>query len=227
MANDPLVISRAAWTAVERLAGAGANAGSSTGTHGRGADTFGMILIRNATGETLQPDYIVGLDGLVNTPDSHPNEWHVCRFHKAVKPDPDQYAFAVVIEEIAAGKAGLALIDGIHRVMVEVKDAAHQFAVPVKDVVARMESAESGSARLLYRKHASGIVPGLVHFTVGGGGGTAEPDRLVWAQSGSGGITTAQYIEWLADPAANPNWTVAEETLEGRYMIGTSPGARP
>lgn len=166
MAGQPIAISRSTWAAVEHLV-AGANAGSSTGTSGRGGATDAMILVKNETGGELKPGSIIGLDGLNNTPSSNPKDWALYRFHKAVKPDPDKYPFALAIEEIASGKPGYALISGVHKIKVDVKNKDHAFARPVKDDTEKLESCSFGPARLLYRDKESGVTDGLVHFPLG------------------------------------------------------------
>lgn len=164
---EALGISRAAWSALKQMAGNGINAGSSSGGAGRGGASDSMILIKNETGTKLSPGHIVGLDELINTPDTSGKDWDFYRYHKAVKPDPAKYPFAIAIEEIATGKAGYALLMGVCRVKVDVKNKEHQFARPVKDKPEQMESCTFGPARLLFREKESGVGAGLIHFPLG------------------------------------------------------------
>jgi len=133
MPKEPLVISRATWAAVQQMVTAGVNAGSSPGGAGGLGGRESLILVKNTTGTTLKVGYIVGLDGLIHTPESLQNGWDFYRFHKAVKPDPAKYTFAVMLEEVKDGKAGHALIAGVCKTQVDVKNKEHQFARPVKD----------------------------------------------------------------------------------------------
>jgi len=130
---DAIGISRSTWAALKHFAHSGVNAGSSSPGGGRGGATDSMILIRNGTGATLSPGYVVGLDGIVNTPATNARDWDFYRYYKAVKPDPAKFAFAVAIEEIADGKAVYALLTGVCRVKVDVKNGEHQFARPMKE----------------------------------------------------------------------------------------------
>ncbi|MCL2001637.1 MAG: hypothetical protein FWG74_09395, partial [Planctomycetes bacterium] len=159
--------SRSAWAAVKRLANSGVNAGSPAASAGRGGATDAMILIKNGAGSTLSPGHIVGLDGIVNTPETNKRDWAFYRYHKAVKPDPAKYAFAVAIEEIADGKAGYALLTGVCRIKADIKNKEHQFARPVKDKLEHMESCAFGPARLLYREKESGVGEALIQFPMG------------------------------------------------------------
>ncbi|MCL2001732.1 MAG: hypothetical protein FWG74_09875 [Planctomycetes bacterium] len=164
---EALGISRSAWAAVKHLANSGVHAGSSAAGAGRGGATDAMILIKNGTGSTLAPGHIVGLDGIVNTPATNAKDWDFYRYYKAVKPDPAKYAFAIAIEEIADGKAGYALLTGVCKVKVDVKNKEHQFARPVKDKPEQMESCAFGPARLLYKEKDSGVGEGLAQFPMG------------------------------------------------------------
>ncbi len=128
-----LGISRTTWGALAQMVGGGRSAGSPAGGGGRGGATDSMILIRNDTGAKLSRGHIVGLDGVVNTPDSNAKDWDFYRYHKAVKPDPAKFTFAVAIEEIENGKAGYALLSGVHRIKVDVKNKDHVFARPIID----------------------------------------------------------------------------------------------
>ncbi len=162
-----LGISRTTWGALAQMVGGGRSAGSAAGGGGRGGATDSMILIRNDTGSKLSRGHIVGLDGVVNTPDSNAKDWDFYRYHKAVKPDPAKFTFAVAIEEIESGKAGYALLSGVHRIKVEVKNKDHVFARPIKDNLEKMESCAFGPARLLYRHDEVGVTDALIHFPLG------------------------------------------------------------
>ena len=53
MAQEPLAISRATWAAVQQMATAGVNAGSSPGGSGGPGGRESLILVKNTTGATL------------------------------------------------------------------------------------------------------------------------------------------------------------------------------
>jgi len=165
--GEAIGISRAAWAALQQLVGAGVNAGAPASSGGRGGATDAMILIRNGCGSTLLPGHIVGLDGIVNTPATHPNDWDFYRLYKTVKPDPKKRAFAVAIEEIADGKAGFAFLTGVCKVKVDVKNQDHRYARPIKDELEHMESCVFGPARLLFRASGFGVGPALILFPLG------------------------------------------------------------
>jgi hypothetical protein len=180
-----------------------------------------MILIKNMTGQSLAPGHIVGVDGLINVPETNAPGWDFHRFYKAVKPDLDKYPFAIVIETIAAGKAGYALANGVCKISLDVKDGNHQYAQPITGSVERMESCAAGPARIWYRQTDSGVGQALVQFPIGGQGGEAEPARRVYVRSMTGGVATVSDIIMMPTPAANPNHRIAMETYTRRYEIGT------
>ena len=167
MPEAPLAISRATWAAVQQMATAGVNAGSSPGGAAGLGGRESLILVKNTTGTTLKVGHIVGLDGLINTPESLPKGWDFYRCHKGVKPDPAKYPFAVMLAECKEDKAGHALISGVCKTQVDVKNKEHQFARPVKDKTEQMESCAFGPARLLYREKESGVGQALVQFPMG------------------------------------------------------------
>ena len=167
MPEEPLQISRSTWAAVQQMATGGINAGSASGTNGRGGMPENIILFRNDTGQSLVPGNVIGLDGVLHTPSSHPGDWDFYRVFKGVKPHPDKYAFAVATEPLAPGKAGFALISGIARIKAEINDPEHRFARPVKDNVSHMESCPDGSARIVYRESSSGEGDALILFPLG------------------------------------------------------------
>ena len=167
MPEEPLTISRATWAAVQQMVTAGVNAGSSPGSAGGLGGRESLILLKNSTGTTLKVGHIVGLDGLIHTPSSLPNGWDFYRFHKAVKPDPAKYTFAVMLEEVKDGKPGHALISGVCKTQVDVKNKEHQFARPIKDKPEQMESCAFGPARLLFREKESGVGHALIQFPMG------------------------------------------------------------
>ena len=167
MPIEPLGISRATWAAVQQMATAGVNAGSSPGGASGPGGRESLILVKNTTGATLQVGHIVGLDGLIHTPASLPRGWDFYRFHKAVKPDPAKYPFAIMLAETKNDKSGHALISGVCKTTVDVKNREHQFARPVKDKMEQMESCAFGPARLLFRENDSGVSQALVQFPMG------------------------------------------------------------
>jgi hypothetical protein len=166
--SQALEISRSAWAAMTQMLGGGRSAGSPAGSAGRGGVSDSMALIRNETGATLLPGYVVGLDGVINTPDSGSGDDWVCyRYHRGVNPDPDRFSFAVVTERIESGYAGYAFITGICRVKVYVNNKNHTFARPLKDAPEWMESCAFGPAQLLYKEVDSGYGEGLIQFPIG------------------------------------------------------------
>ena len=193
MPEEPLQISRSAWAAVQQLATGGINAGSASGTNGRGGMPESIVLFRNNTGQSLALGNIIGLDGVINTPSSHPKDWDFYRVYKGVKPHPDKYAFAVAMEQLASGKAGFAMISGIARVKVKINDSEHRFAKPVEDSVGNMESGTDGPARIVYRENDSGESEALILFPLGERG--VADGKMVEAPTSALGDGTIRFVD--------------------------------
>ena len=114
----------------------------------------------------------------------------------AIPAAADHIGNFVILLEPAAGEIGRACISGVCPVRVDVNDEDDQFA-DVKDGEATMlESAPTGSARIIWKESGTGTKWAVVRL----GGGAGLPP----------GTTDGQVLWWW-QTAATPGWSVSKE----------------
>lgn len=113
----------------------------------------------------------------------------------------DAGRWAVLAEPIKAGECGIATVAGLCQVQVEVTDASHQYAEMAVGQTDHLVSASSGSARIISKSAATGVVWCVVRLQPS----TPTVPAGCWARIGS---STA------ADTPARNRWLYAWVEVE-------------
>ena len=81
--------------------------------------------------------------------------------------------FVIATQPIKAGEVGMAAIDGVVQVKLDVAAEADGFAAAKSGSVQQLKTASSGDALVLWKEGGTGVKWGLVRIGVGGGGGSS------------------------------------------------------
>lgn len=114
-----------------------------------------------------------------------------------VTPTTDTGArFVVATEPIKAGKVGMAAIDGVVQVKLDVAASGDGFAAAKAGSVQQLRTGSSGDAVVLWKESGTGVKWGLVRIGAGAGGGvkigkitgtwTKGQSQTVWEYGGDG-----------------------------------------
>ncbi len=188
--GDPLQIPADAWNSM--LDAAEAHRRRELGSPApRKPAPHGAVLVRNETGEPQARYSVLGIAGPLIDPSANLPEFQATVGIRGVTPAAAHAGrFVILLEPLPAGAIGRACIDGVCPVRVEIGDDDHGYAEPAPGLVGRLESAETGTARILWVQPAEdrvdGIGWGIVRIGGGGGGGgeTAEQTLVVVSHHG-------------------------------------------
>lgn len=121
----------------------------------------GIVLVRNDSGRNLDQFNVVGLGGIIIAPTDNEREFRTHVVMSGAVPDSTKHRgkFAVLAEPIAADKFGLAYVDAICQVKLNVPAGAVEcpFAEILDGETAHLAMAGHGSARILWREDGTGV----------------------------------------------------------------------
>jgi hypothetical protein len=80
--------------------------------------------------------------------------------------------YVVATQPIKAGEIGMAAIDGVVQVKLDIQSASDNFATVKSGSVEQMKTASSGDASVLWKEGGTGVKWGLVRIGAGSGGAT-------------------------------------------------------
>ena len=168
----------------------------------------GIVLIKNASGADVGRCAVLGVDGVLFSPDDNENEFAAGNaVLVGVTPAADHRAnFVVTAAPIAADKIGPAYVFGVAPVKVNVQDEDHGFAEAAEGMTDGLKSAAIGSAAILWKKAGTGSQWALVRlgqaasglFAVkvakdgGSAGGPAEDCSFTYTVKDLAGVTLAE-----------------------------------
>ncbi len=133
----------------------------------------GVVLIRNDTGSDQARFAVLTITGVVFSQDD--NELEFQRRPTFTADLPTAGGTCVIAQEpIPAGKFGRAMILGVSPVQLDVGDEDHEYAGPAVDDSAKLATAGSGVARILWKETGTGTKWGVVQFPLGGAGTTLK-----------------------------------------------------
>ena len=154
-------ISREVLQTLERMARremSGQNSGSVESI--RSGQRF--VRIRNETDQDLARWSVLGLSGVVITPETNSPEFEAGPVFKGVNPTSAHIGkYAVLQEPLAAGAIGRAVVSGDTVCRVQVNSALHGFAEITPGITSKLTSGVSGTAQILFAESTLG--PGLAY----------------------------------------------------------------
>lgn len=179
----------------------------------------GIILVRNSTGRNLDQFSVVGLGNLVISPADNEREFRTHVVMSGMVPEETKHRgkFAVLAEPVAADKFGLAYVDAVCQVKVNVLagSADCPFAEVLDGETSYLQMAGHGSARIVWRAGGTGIqwavvrlgkTPGLfpVDLEQTGGAHGDENAQASWTYTVKDVFTTAT-LKTNVNPGQSPH----------------------
>jgi hypothetical protein len=119
----------------------------------------GQVWLKNTTANDRARFEILGLGDPLFTPTENADEFKSSIAFKGAAPSFASHfggLFFVLLEPISAGDVGLAIIQGIANVQIDVKDADHEFADIEDAATDTLRSYCAGSARILWKESGTG-----------------------------------------------------------------------
>jgi len=119
----------------------------------------GLIILKNTSVNDRNRFEILGLGDPLFTPTENANEFKNSIAFKGVALTFASHfggLFAVLLEPLPSGKTGMAIVQGVTTVQVNVQVATHQFADIDANSAARLRSYSAGSARILWKEAGTG-----------------------------------------------------------------------
>lgn len=153
-----------AVAAVREMRRTGGNAIS-----GQSSNPF-IVHVRNDTGNEVEQFGIIGIGAPIVTKDDNETEFRNNPKHFSGElPDLEDHAgrWAVVLQHLTEDYTGAAVIGGITPVKVDVVSEAHAFADLKDGDVEKLESADAGPARILWKETGTGTKWALIKFPEG------------------------------------------------------------
>ena len=195
--GDPISIRAADWNGMLGLLKAGKGAQDfGAGGGMTGPTPYGLAIpAKNGTGEDLERFAVAGIDSLIFEIEDEATLLGAQNMPSILleKIDPEKHpAGRVVITmgPIANDKVGRVMLSGLSAVQVDVTDADHAFANPIKDDRTKLRSAGDGLASIVYKETGTGTKWTLVLI-----GGASPCPRLYKVTVGpSGGIVKAKVV---------------------------------
>lgn len=201
--GEPVAIAAAAWNRV--IDQVVVRPQYEAAANGYPQTTF-QVRIRNTSTGTVPRWGVLEIAGVLEMP-SGPTGPGAAAFQSwpglvgAVPTTTAQGAFAVAVEPIASGQIGMAAVDGVVQVKLDIKDAGHRFATPKTGSAGELQTASSGEATILWKEAGTGTGKwGLVRIGAGAAGGvkvgkitgtwSKGTTETVWEYTGSGVQTT-------------------------------------
>lgn len=97
-------------------------------------------------------------------------------------------SFVVAVEPIKAGEIGMAAVDGVVQVKLNVQDASHKFCTTEAGSSAGLKTDSAGESRILWKENGTGPSKwALVRMGAGGGGGGVKVGKITgtWTKGGT------------------------------------------
>lgn len=202
----------------------------------------GVVLVKNETGELREQGDALGIDGPIFTPADNLATFKGQVALRGVALDPAEHfgAFVVLLEPLADGKIGRAVIAGVAVALVQMRHAKHRFADAAAGEPQRLASAVVGAARILWKQYDTGTSWAILEIGDRSGAGiVGKTSGSVPARSGatpgvgtmrvyelnsSGVLVDAGYdvqvLNLGADVVATNTWCQAKLDTVSRRFIG-------
>lgn len=184
-AGDKVEIKAETWNAFIDAANFARSMKDSQGGKGiKAGMNEGIVLIKNDEEDDFPRFAALVLSDILISPETNEDEF-VSRPPVFVgKRMVEKYAgkpYGILMEPIAAGMIGRAMILGVTPAQVYVNEEAHEYVSPIVDSEdGSLESSESGTARILWKAGVKGTYWSLLQIGGAGGGGAAKAEETVF-----------------------------------------------
>jgi len=180
----------------------------------------GYILVQNDSGGTVPRFGVLGLGDPPILPTTNLAEWQNRIVLKGTTPaTADHLAkFAVLLEPLAAGKVGPAVISGVVNMQVNIDAAWHEFADVEDTVATHLKSRPYGAGRILWAATGTGIQYASV--LLGPPGGQTWWRATLGATLNQGSTANATLTGPGAVVSVTDNYLGAAESIASAEKIG-------
>ena len=193
----------------------------------------GVVLIKNAEPELRDRFTALILNDIAVPPSANENEFVSCPpvfIGQKMTDEREGRPYAILLEPVAAGAIGRAMVFGIVPAKVSIQDADDQYAVPTPNSSAgALQSDSTGVARIVWKAGGTGAQWCLLQL--GGAGGGSVGDKAYMCQvtggSQSAGFNVTVYPNGRYDSKVKssgilyvPELALGSEIPTGTWIIG-------
>ncbi len=193
----------------------------------------GVVLIKNAEPELRDRFTALVLNDIAVPPSANENEFVSCPpvfIGQKMTDEREGRPYAILLEPVAAGAIGRAMVFGIVPAKVSIQDADDQYAVPTPNSSAgALQSDSTGVARIVWKAGGTGAQWCLLQL--GGAGGGSGGDKAYMCQvnggSQSAGFNVTVYPNGRYDSKVKssgilyvPELALGSEIPTGTWIIG-------
>ena len=141
----------------------------------RGRDTKpGIVLVRNKSGEDCYQFAALGIDDVIIKPGGAGEQefrnrtltFDCKKLGDINESRRHEMRFVILQEPIKQDKCGRAMISGTTPAVLDVKDEKHEYASPIPDNSALLETSVSGVCRILWKESGTGEKWAVVQFPI-------------------------------------------------------------
>jgi len=185
----------------------------------------GIVLIKNTTESDLDRFAILGIDSPIFTPTDNEQEFKNRVALKGVAPTLADHEgrFAILLEPVKTGGIGLAGVQGVFPVKVDVQDEDHDFADVDDGECGHLASGRCGAAQILWKESGTGEKWAVVRI------GLPHRDgfwaRLTAEAAGGSGYYSWKMLEDDAETPVDPSVTGTDNAKEVNGTEGIPTGA--
>lgn len=199
----------------------------------RSGVSAGVVLIKNAEPELRDRFTALVLNDIAVPPSANENEFVSCPpvfIGQKMTDEREGRPYAILLEPVAAGAIGRAMVFGIVPAKVSIQDADDQYAVPTPNSSAgALQSDSTGVARIVWKAGGTGAQWCLLQL--GGAGGGSGGDKAYMCQvnggSQSAGFNVTVYPNGRYDSKVKssgilyvPELALGSEIPTGTWIIG-------
>ncbi|MBI1389923.1 MAG: hypothetical protein GC154_15895 [bacterium] len=191
------------------------------------SNTNDYVLVKNNSGGDLDRFSVVGIDGVIISPDDNLDQFKSRIALTGVTPTADHTGkFAVLLEPAPDGQLVRAAIDGLTVCKVEASapgsGSGDRFADIEAGTTDHLVAKASGVARIIWRQSGTGATWAVVRL--GDGSGGTLPAEITGEASGGDGVYSAKLLVFdgsggLTDATPTITWTDCVLEINGREGI--------
>jgi len=232
--GQPVVITAATWNSfIDAANFAKDQRQNQFGKGLRSGVGSGIVLIKNAESELRDRFTALVLNDIAVPPSANEDEFTSCPpvfIGQKMTDEREGNPYAILLEPIAAGQIGRAMVFGIVPAKVTISDADDQYAVPTPSSSAgALQSDSTGVARIVWKAGGTGSQWCLLQL--GGAGGGSGGDKAYMCQvnggSQSAGYSVTVYPNGRQDTKTKssgtlyiPELALGSEIPSGTWIIG-------
>jgi len=189
ISGQPLRVPARTWNAFLEAARSHRDRQEDLGREARPLGDSGIVLVKNATGSDVGRFSVLGIDGVLITPEDNEAEFLSRTALTGVTPTTDHRGrFVVLLEPLRGGVLGRAVVTGPAPVQINVNHEDHGWADVKEGDATQLESARTGAALVLWKESGTGTKWAVVLL------GAPRSDEGFWARvTGHAGAGTNRW----------------------------------